>query len=164
MEKTKKFRTGSGARILLIASIYTIVLLLSGCSNRSNNEDTLRAQLQRCADDKTQLGEDNLQLHRENDLLRAQIHNFDTMAFIAFQDSIINDLKQKALQEVDQYRADATYQVDTMRQNMFDERDRILARLDSIENRDNMIIRGDTLQEVEAVFDEITGKPKLIFR
>lgn len=85
-------------------------------------------------------------------------------AIFTYRDSVISALKEAAIMEVDEYMEAAIYQVDTMRSNMFQERDRIIALLDSIENKDNMIIKGDSLHDVEVIFDEITGKPKLIFK
>jgi len=89
----------------------------------------------------------------------------DSAKFEALEE--IDDRLQAALQEALIFREMAQYQVDTMRENMFRERDRIIERLDSLKMRlvakDNMIIQGDSLDGAEVFFDPETGKPTIRF-
>jgi len=77
--------------------------------------------------------------------------------------SIFDSLKSLAIKEVDEYRAAAIYQVDTMRANLIKEYN--LRNNEIIEGRyrDNMYI--DTIYgPADVVFDSLTGKPKIIIR
>jgi len=83
----------------------------------------------------------------------------------------IESLKLSAIKEVDEFRDKAQQEIDSIRFRMFDERDRIVLMLRAMKDshqviRDNLTIKPDSnwISGAEVIFDEETGKPKLIFK
>lgn len=99
-------------------------------------------------------------------------------AFQEYIDSIItirnqeyDIMKVEAINEVSEFRDKAQKEVDSIRFQMFDERDRIILMLNAMKDshqvvRDNLTIVLDSTWngQVETVFDEVTGKPKIIWK
>lgn len=85
-----------------------------------------------------------------------------------FEEYIIHywdSVKTHAEGEIDSFKIMAQYQVDTMRANMFTERDRMVAFIDSLKGSKiygNLIIYEDN-KIAKAIFDEETGRPIIVY-
>jgi RNA polymerase sigma-70 factor (ECF subfamily) len=81
----------------------------------------------------------------------------------------LDSLKRAAIEEVDEYRQSAFYQVDTMRDNFMSWQEKEVKKLNDLKDSllgttiyDNMIIYADSSSDnVQARFDTVTGKPYL---